>query len=85
MRLWTRNWANHGPENGDTPRKRLKVKEFYDGFRRVTRAISPEMEPSRSLEIIENTGESSGSPGSLAGFALLFAPQNANFLHYKRR
>jgi hypothetical protein len=63
----------------------LKILDKKYGLWHVTRAISAEMEPSRSLEIIENTGESSGSPGSLAGFALLFAPQNANFLHYKRR
>jgi hypothetical protein len=41
--------------------------------------------PDASLEIIENTGETLGTPNHFAGRALQFAPQNANFLHYKRR
>ena len=55
------------------------------GMWHVTRAISLQMATAKSLEIIESLGKTTGLPRLSAGRALQFAPQNANFLHYKRR
>jgi len=63
----------------------LKTLDKKYGLWHGTRAISFRVTPDASLEIIENTGETLGAPYLFAGRALQFAPQNANFLHYKRR